>query len=317
MRKLTLVALLASTCLIAPAKAQSVLMLVTPPPPAACSSAPLPIGSNTVAAAYGLRVLVQNWTGNIIQLKRASDGTTQNIGPAVNGCDLNTTTAATFCAATTCTIQTFYEQSGSGATNATQATVADQATYTASCVNSLPCGTYAVPANAPSYNATLASGVTAVTLYWVAEFTSFPGAGNGYVVSISAGSGQPVTWTGYRTPSSGCVALRNNGGGAEIGSESCTTGSWYVTAASMENALSHILVNGTAGTDNTTSQSLSSQTALSIGEIYQSSNAGTNGLYGNLTDVIVFAPDISDTNAKTVCLNSANYYNIAAAKSGC
>jgi hypothetical protein len=49
-----------------------------------------------------------------IRLTRASDSTTQDIAVLSSG-DLDVSTANTFCAATTCTVTTWYDQSGSGA----------------------------------------------------------------------------------------------------------------------------------------------------------------------------------------------------------
>jgi hypothetical protein len=71
------------------------------------------------AAAYSLRLLNSAYTGNCIEVRRASTNTNQNIG-FVGGV-LDTAALKTFCASTDCFVTTWYDQSGGG-WNATQAT---------------------------------------------------------------------------------------------------------------------------------------------------------------------------------------------------
>lgn len=62
-------------------------------------------------AAYSLRKLSSAAT-NAVQIRRTSDSSTTNIGFA--GADLNTAAVNSFCTGTTCVVQTWYDQSGSG-----------------------------------------------------------------------------------------------------------------------------------------------------------------------------------------------------------
>jgi len=85
------------------------------------------------AAAYSVRRLSSAYTGPLIEVQRASDSTTQDIGYDANG-DLDTTALATFCSGTTCTVRTWYDQSSNG-NDAVQTTQANQPTiYTGGAV---------------------------------------------------------------------------------------------------------------------------------------------------------------------------------------
>jgi hypothetical protein len=75
------------------------------------------------AAAYSLRKLRDAYTGSAIEVRRASDNATQNIG-FVNS-ELDTSTLTTFCSGTNGFVTTWYDQSGN-ANNATQTTATNQ-----------------------------------------------------------------------------------------------------------------------------------------------------------------------------------------------
>lgn len=75
------------------------------------------------AAAYSLRKLRTAYTGSAIEVRRASDNTTQDIGFVNN--ELDTSTLATFCSGTDGFVTTWYDQSGNG-NDATQTTAANQ-----------------------------------------------------------------------------------------------------------------------------------------------------------------------------------------------
>ena len=75
------------------------------------------------AAAYSLRLLNTDYTGDAVIVRRASDNTTQNIG-FVDG-ELDTDALNTFCSGTDGFVATWYDQSGNGY-NATQTTASQQ-----------------------------------------------------------------------------------------------------------------------------------------------------------------------------------------------
>lgn len=97
---------------------------------------------STPAAAYSLRKLKSAYTGPAIRLRRASDNAEADINflgfTGFTGAPLDTAAANAHCAATTCFIATWYDQSGN-ARHWVQATAAAQPQYVASCVNGLPC----------------------------------------------------------------------------------------------------------------------------------------------------------------------------------
>ena len=64
------------------------------------------------SAAYSLRKLRNNYTGNCIRVRRSSDNTEQNIGFVNNA--LDTTTLLTFCGVGNGFVTTWHDQSGNG-----------------------------------------------------------------------------------------------------------------------------------------------------------------------------------------------------------
>jgi len=89
-----------------------------------------------------MRRLKSSYSGPGIKLRRASDSTTQDINflgfTGFSGAPLDVAAAASFCAATTCTIDTWYDQSGL-ARHLTQATAGLQPQYVANCIGAQPC----------------------------------------------------------------------------------------------------------------------------------------------------------------------------------
>jgi non-reducing end alpha-L-arabinofuranosidase len=72
-------------------------------------------GNSTCVAAHStIRALFGAYAGNLYQVKRASDGTTQDIAVLDKGGFANSGAQETFCTGTTCTITKIYDQSGHG-----------------------------------------------------------------------------------------------------------------------------------------------------------------------------------------------------------
>jgi hypothetical protein len=71
-------------------------------------------GTPCVAAYSTTRALYAAYDGNLYQIKRASDGTYLNIAVASLGGYANAAPQVSFCAGTTCTITTIYDQSPDG-----------------------------------------------------------------------------------------------------------------------------------------------------------------------------------------------------------
>jgi hypothetical protein len=88
--------------------------------PAYAASQPCDIYGNCVAAHSTVRALYGSYSGNLYQVKRASNGATTNIGVLSAGGYANAAAQDSFCSGTTCTITIIYDQSGHG-NNLTQA----------------------------------------------------------------------------------------------------------------------------------------------------------------------------------------------------
>jgi non-reducing end alpha-L-arabinofuranosidase len=71
-------------------------------------------GTPCVAAHSTVRALFAAYSGNLYQVKRASDSTTTNIGTLAAGGYANAAAQDTFCSGTSCTIVQIYDQSGRG-----------------------------------------------------------------------------------------------------------------------------------------------------------------------------------------------------------
>ncbi|WP_217698394.1 arabinofuranosidase catalytic domain-containing protein [Streptacidiphilus griseoplanus] len=71
-------------------------------------------GTPCVAAHSTVRALYGSYSGNLYQVRRASDNTTRDIGLLVQGGFANAAAQDSFCAGTTCVITVVYDQSGKG-----------------------------------------------------------------------------------------------------------------------------------------------------------------------------------------------------------
>lgn len=130
------------------------------------------------AAAYSLRKLRTAYTGNCVEVRRVSDGTTSNIG--FSGNYLDTTALKTFCASTNCFVRTWYDQSTNG-NNVAQTTNANQPQIVAS---------GALIRHANGTPALLYDGTDDVLRGTVSQIVSSSGASLFYVYSTNAAAAQ-------------------------------------------------------------------------------------------------------------------------------
>jgi len=102
-----------------------VLLLIeaTCPAASAVSSASLPSVATAPAGVYGLKKLIDAYSGPAVRVMRVSDGVQQDIGFA--GSDLDTSTALAFRGASVLKVLTVYDQTGHG-NHLTQETPANQ-----------------------------------------------------------------------------------------------------------------------------------------------------------------------------------------------
>lgn len=96
----------------------------------------------TPAEAFSFRRLKSSYAGPAVRLRRASDNATQDINflsyTSFTGAPIDTAAANAFCAATTCQIVLWYDQSGNGR-DAYQGDPPSQPTYVPNCIGTLPC----------------------------------------------------------------------------------------------------------------------------------------------------------------------------------
>lgn len=255
---------------------------------------PLPLNSDAVASAYSFRKLISAYSGYAAQLTRLSDSATMNIGFASDNCNFDKTTAATFCAATTCYVSTWYDQSG----NSVNVTASNTNTvYTASCLNGQPCMTL----NGTAYlGGTLASNVGADTIAMVASTTQMTSS----FWAINVGTTTNYTGILFSTATNLLYSRREVAGTGVQGTIGISNNVPYRLIGTNNATLSSIYANGTKGTDDTSSQTLVPSNVLTIGE----SASHANALNGIVAETIIFAPDISITDSNTVSLNQKAYW---------
>ncbi len=113
------------------ASAQTVselILILGAPPPCHVKQWPCDIyafyGTACKTAYSTTRAMSSTYNGNLYQVERTSDSTTQNIGVISPGGSANISTYNTFCSGTVCNVSLLYDQIGSN--NLSQATVANQ-----------------------------------------------------------------------------------------------------------------------------------------------------------------------------------------------
>lgn len=264
---------------------------------------PLPIGSDTVAAAYGLRLLRSAYSTptKLVRVQRTSDNTQSDIGVAVNGCDLDSSAFNTFCAATTCFVAKWYDQSGN-TNDVSQATFANMPQLQLNQQNGHP----GINFNGTTdyLNATLGVGVSTASYLSVYRLSTSPSVSS--AASINFGTdGFNDTIVGYN---GGCLALRSVANVTSNGTKACPGATWYRVGTIMTNVLSRIYVNGLVGTDSTTSYTLATGTNLTVG-------AGVTPTFGikwqsQIAEMIIFSPSISDADLLTISSNQGTYWGL-------
>jgi len=81
-------------------------------------------GVASVASAYSVRRLREGYTGQLLRVRRSSDSAVRDIAATFAG-NLDTATLTGFCGSDSCSVSTWYDQSGNGR-NAVQPTAASQ-----------------------------------------------------------------------------------------------------------------------------------------------------------------------------------------------
>jgi Alpha-L-arabinofuranosidase B, catalytic len=243
-------------------------------------------------AFYGLRGYNKAYaTGanHAINIRRASDSTTTDINILTNG-NLDVATATSFCAATTCFVDTIYDQIGTH--TIIQATTTAQPQLTFNCLNtSLPCLT-AVSASSQFLSGTFATIAQPNTFSFVAERTGAAtmgaviGADNAAQAGFNAVANQAFVFAGTTQ----AVTAADN--------------ALHAIQAVMQGTTSTINVDGTL------SGSLSAGTSaiatpLQIG----ASGVGTNPFNGFFAEALIYGGvALSSANQTALCHNQRTYW---------
>lgn len=275
--------------------------LCAPPPPPSCSyTPPLDQVSTGALGAYSFRLLKTTYSGgNIVTIQRSSDSTQKTFTATLPSCGLNTADA--FFDGSTYTLVTWYDQSGAG-NNVTQGANANRPTITLSCQNGHPCAVFA-SASSQVLNATLGAGVAATTLTAVANITS-QASSHGIVEIGDASGGTDGTNLLWSTGLSTCQDARIVSGTSFRGQKACANNTWFRFTGTSNNSVSSIYLNGVIGTNESTATTLSNQTHVYIGK------AATVFMTGDISEAILYAPDLSSADSGTVSTNQGSYWGI-------
>ncbi len=258
-----------------------------------------------VAAAYSVRKLDKDYTGNCMRVRRDSDDSETDIGFDANG-DLDTAAIATHCGSANGYVDSWYDQSGNGK-DATQNTKTSQPKiYNGSAViteNGKPAvqhlsGTPNILV-ATSFNMT---GTSAITSFVTGYGTSTSGTG---AVSIMGSGGGADAF--LQTMETG---VRTGGGAAVFGTQSSTASSLVSMLFPSGGDISDItcFINGSSSSrtflsDNTID--LGSSTVLNIGHYEQSHTP-----FIGLTQEIILYSVNQSSNRSSIEGNINTYFGI-------
>ena len=272
------------------------------PPPVAGQPAPGP-SSNLLldtytgaAAAYSVRKLDKDYTGNCMKVRRASDDAEADIGFDTNG-DLDTAAIATHCAGSSGFVSVWYDMSGN-ANNATQSTSGNQP--------QIYNGTAVITENGKSaLSYTTGSSVLTTSSNFsitggAQRFSSFVGkstviTSNSYNTVASWGN---FSSSGYGWESQLRPQVRMSG--YAIGIPNNASNTQYLVSIAFSGTTANdidFFSNGTQLTTSSSNPTVNTQaTALSIG----GTATGSGSFDGTLQEVIVWDTDqTTPTNNRT------------------
>lgn len=245
--------LLAFCCFAVPANAQGLGMgMGIGEARSGGGAAVLPNGPGDIVPMtmyWGLRAYNKTkCTGSVpaVRLRRVLDSVEADI-PIGTDCDLNTPSAVTHCAGTTCTAAIVYDQVGgnacSGAScNCVQTTPANQLAFVFSCQGGKPClqSTTATLQCGPATNFAPATGT--MSLHYVGQRSS----GTGGTTGVSAGPG------GSRIVGVAAAANWQLASSAGTITRAAADGAWHVAAGVVAGASSSLSVDGGTTTGSVT-----------------------------------------------------------------
>lgn len=272
----------------------------------------------TASAAYSTRRLSSTYTGSLLRIRRA-DGTEQDIGYDANG-DLDTSAITTFAGGTSCTVKTWYDQSGNS-NDLTNTTVSTQPEiYSGSVLYTIggatPTQRYAINFTSDYLSATadLHSGA----FYAVSAVVTGTSIGNLHIFNQDdsgtggvARVGQYLR-TGSTNNTARCVVFSTDGSSTSDNTANNTVAANTAYVISSHGKSSQV----EAFVDNTSDGHTSVATALRHGSaLYRvgaTAHNTTPALFwnGRIAEVIMFDEDMSGGHQTGVVSNIDTYFNI-------
>jgi hypothetical protein len=254
------------------------------------------------AAAYSLRLLDKDYTGDAIRVRRASDNTEQDIGFTTDG-DFDTTALATFCSGTNGFVKVWYDQSGNG-NDAEQTSTSQQpkiydsstGTITDGGLPAVDCD-YTTNTSLSNTSPTGFDNMDDFTLVIAANFTLLENFDYNFTLVDTAGL--DVILRNQDTTSFRAVAFSPGSGAITVGS---SVGRHVVFAGYGSNAQLSIDASTTTGTINISAYGTSD--VLYINKLNTGSNAKAK-----YHEIICYPSDQS-TNRTDIETNINDYYSI-------
>ena len=221
------------------------------------------------------------------------------------------------CSVITCTIKTWYDQSGAtncggSACDMSQATIASRPTLVVSCINSLPCAAFsgtqfmATAANIGAFSATATFSSVSIR---TASFTS-----NQDIISIASTVGVGLNLN-YRSVGN---TLQMYAGTAAATVGNITDNNFHVLQAVYNDTSSVLFCGGTTGTNCSsggTSNSISpgnvgsgSSAIFCMGMQSATAACSGNGLSGEITEILIYTSAFSGTNQTNMNSNQYNFW---------
>ena len=252
-----------------------------------------------VTAWYGLRAysaaVAATGTQKAINIRRASDNTTKDILIRKSG-NLDTPTASTFCASTTCYVTKWYDQSGNG-NNVVQPTTTYQPQLVFNCIGSLPCISFVRGSS---------------------QYLAVTASSNGQPNSVSAVAVRTGYTTSQQTIISGSTSTEEllyfrsianvvNIFAGNSNSVTANDNAWHAFQGVFNGVSSYLNVDGT---DN----SISAGNQVWNQTIYLGADVNGDYLQGSLGEAGVWlGTTFSSTNRSALCHNQYTYWGTSTA----
>ena len=249
-------------------------------------------------AWYGLRAYsAAKAGGKSVNIRRTSDGTNTDINTLANG-NFDTSTATSFCNATTCFVTTFYDQTQNLACAASttcdlvQGTAAKQPQLIFNCVNtSLPCVQFTTNTMALTSANSFTPATGALT------HSSVFNLGNG-TFFFNENGGTTISGNKILHSAANTIVLRTAGAGGTSGT--ATDGSWHAVNGAVNGASTALNIDGTETTGTTTGNTIGSFPNIALVTSSVTSDVGEYGFWDNTV--------FTGTQRTNMCHNQFTYW---------